>query len=110
MQQPYKTIDAYIENNLEASLSELIRLCSQPSVSAQNWGLEECATLVGDMLSKRQFKVYILPTGGAPVVYAERQGSSDKTLLFYNHYDVQPAEPLELWETPPFEPNQLDIL
>jgi len=46
-----------------------------------------------------------MPTPGAPVVFAERKGRSDKTLLIYNHYDVQPAEPLELWETPPFEPS-----
>ncbi len=44
-----------------------------------------------------------MPTGGSPVVYAKRRGKSDKTLLFYNHYDVQPPEPLELWESPPFE-------
>ncbi|MCK7506333.1 MAG: M20/M25/M40 family metallo-hydrolase [Desulfobacterales bacterium] len=45
-----------------------------------------------------------MDTEGAPVVFAERKGKGDKTLLFYNHYDVQPPEPLELWESPPFEP------
>jgi len=40
-----------------------------------------------------------------PVVYAELQGESPKTLLFYDHYDVQPAEPLDLWSTPPFQPT-----
>ncbi len=57
------------------------------------------------MLSRRGFIVEILPTGGAPVVVADRKGQSDQTLLFYNHYDVQPAEPLELWVSPPFEPQ-----
>ena len=60
------------------------------------------------MLEKRGFKIQILPTEGAPVVYAERKGKNDKTLLFYNHYDVQPPEPLELWESPPFEPERRD--
>ena len=87
------------------SIAELSRLCTQPSVSAQNWGLRECAQLVGEMLEKRGFKVDIIPTGGAPVVIAEKSGRSSKTLLFYNHYDVQPAEPLELWESPPFVPT-----
>ncbi len=101
----YAKIDAYLQNNLDASIAELSRLVAQPSVAAQNWGLQECAALVGDMLTRRGFNVEILPTGGAPVVIAERKGRVDKTLIFYNHYDVQPAEPLELWETPPFEPS-----
>jgi acetylornithine deacetylase/succinyl-diaminopimelate desuccinylase-like protein len=104
----YNKIDAYLDSNLDASLAELSKLVAQPSVGAQNWGLEECAELVGEMLKARGFEVEILPTGGAPVVFAERTGDSNKTLLFYNHYDVQPPEPLELWETPPFEPSLRD--
>jgi acetylornithine deacetylase/succinyl-diaminopimelate desuccinylase-like protein len=48
------------------------------------------------MLEKRGFKAEVMDTEGAPVVFAERKGKSDKTLLIYNHYDVQPPEPLEL--------------
>jgi acetylornithine deacetylase/succinyl-diaminopimelate desuccinylase-like protein len=98
-------LDRYIESHLSDSLAELARLCAQPSVSAQNWGLEECAALVKDMLAARGFSVQVIATPGAPVVFAERAGKSDCTLLFYNHYDVQPAEPLELWDSPPFEPQ-----
>jgi acetylornithine deacetylase/succinyl-diaminopimelate desuccinylase-like protein len=47
--------------------------------------------------------VEVHPTAGSPVIVAERAGRSDRTLLIYNHYDVQPAEPLELWNSPPFE-------
>ena len=104
----YAKVDAYIDAHLDESIAELSRLCAQPSVSAQNWGLTETAELVGSMLRKRGFQVTIHPTGGAPVVFAERKGRSDKTLLFYNHYDVQPPEPLELWESPPFEPTLRD--
>jgi acetylornithine deacetylase/succinyl-diaminopimelate desuccinylase-like protein len=57
------------------------------------------------MLEKRGFTAEVMATDGAPVVFAERKGKSDKTLLIYNHYDVQPPEPLELWESPPFEPE-----
>ncbi len=101
----YAKIDSYLEKNLDQSLAELSRLVAQPSVGAQNLGLHECAALVGEMLERRGFDVRIMKTAGAPVVFGERRGRSDKTLLIYNHYDVQPPEPLELWETPPFEPS-----
>ncbi len=104
----YSKIDRYLETNLDQSIAELTRLCAQPSVGAQNLGIKECAALVGSMLEKRGFQVDIVPTGGAPVVVAEKKGRSPRTLLFYNHYDVQPAEPLELWVTPPFEPTVRD--
>jgi len=104
----YQPYDSYLENNLDDSLRELSQLVAQPSVGAQNWGLKECAELVGQMLEKRGFTIQTLSTKGAPVVFAERKGQGNKTLLFYNHYDVQPPEPLELWESPPFEPEQRD--
>lgn len=104
----YQQYDAYLEQNLDSSIRELSRLVAQPSVGAQDWGMQECATLVGQLLEKRGFAVQVLSTEGAPVVFAERNGKIDKTLLFYNHYDVQPPEPLELWESPPFEPELRD--
>ncbi|NMB89295.1 MAG: M20/M25/M40 family metallo-hydrolase [Chloroflexi bacterium] len=100
----FQAVDQYLQDHLQESINELSRLVAQPSVSAQNWGLEECAGLVGEMLAQRGFRVEIVPTGGAPVVYAEKAGRGPGTLLFYNHYDVQPAEPLELWDNPPFVP------
>jgi acetylornithine deacetylase/succinyl-diaminopimelate desuccinylase-like protein len=101
----YKKVDTYLEKNLDKSIAELSKLVAQPSVGAQNLGLKECAALVGEMLKRRGFKVEIMDTPGAPVVFGERKGKSAKTLLIYNHYDVQPPEPLELWESPPFEPS-----
>ena len=101
----FARIDQRIRDRLDASLAELARLCTEPSVSADGKGMRECASLVADMLRRRGFAVQILDTAGAPVVFGDRPGRSDRTLLFYNHYDVQPPEPLELWETPPFEPS-----
>jgi acetylornithine deacetylase/succinyl-diaminopimelate desuccinylase-like protein len=105
----FVAIDRYLENHLDASIQELIRLAAQPSVGAQNWGMAECAAIVADLLARRGFRVESVLTPGAPIIFAERKRkNSAKTLLFYNHYDVQPAEPLELWRTPPFEPTLID--
>jgi acetylornithine deacetylase/succinyl-diaminopimelate desuccinylase-like protein len=101
----YGEIDSYLESNLDQSIAELSKLVAQPSVGAQNLGMRECAALVSEMLKARGFEVQVMDTGGAPVVYGERKGRSERTLLIYNHYDVQPPDPLELWETPPFEPS-----
>lgn len=104
----YKKVDAYLEQHIDESIAELSKLASQPSVAAQNWGLQECAQLVADMFTQRGFSVEVIQTAGSPVVFAERRGRSNNTLLFYNHYDVQPPEPLELWDSPPFEPQVRD--
>jgi len=104
----YTKFDSYLETHMDESIAELSRLVAQPSVGAQNLGMHECAALVAGMLRQRGFATEVMPTGGAPVVFGERKGRSDKTLLFYCHYDVQPPEPLELWETPPFEPSLRD--
>jgi len=104
----FAAIDRYLEDHLEQSLAELTRYASQPSVAAQNLGMEECARLVSGMLRARGFSVEIVPAEGFPVVIAECPGQSEKTLLIYNHYDVQPPEPLELWTSPPFAPARRD--
>ena len=104
----YTKLDSYLEAHMDDSIAELTRLVAQPSVGAQNLGMQDCAALVAGMLRQRGFVTEVMPTGSAPVVFGERKGRSDKTLLFYCHYDVQPPEPLELWETPPFEPSLRD--
>ncbi|MCA9935344.1 MAG: M20/M25/M40 family metallo-hydrolase, partial [Anaerolineales bacterium] len=96
-------IDAHIEENVDYWLEQLARLCAQPSVSAQNFGIAETAELVAAMLREQGFRAEVMSSDGNPVVYGEGDGTSDKTLLFYLHYDVQPPEPLELWDSPPFE-------
>jgi acetylornithine deacetylase/succinyl-diaminopimelate desuccinylase-like protein len=96
----------HIEGHQHEAIDELIRLCRLPSVSAEGRAIEETAELVSEMLRSLGFRTQILPkASGHPVVYGELAGASrGKTLLFYNHYDVQPAEPLDLWSSPPFEP------
>jgi acetylornithine deacetylase/succinyl-diaminopimelate desuccinylase-like protein len=90
-------------NNLISDLQTLIR---QPSVSAKNEGIEECAKLVKKILKKSGISSEILrlKKGVAPIVYGEVKSkkNNSRTLLFYNHYDVQPAEPFDLWDDPPF--------
>ena len=87
----------------------LEKLCRQPSVAAQNKGMAEMADLVEALLKEAGFATRRLKVQGAPdYVYGERSGRSPFTLLLYNHYDVQPAEPLELWESPPYEPAVRD--
>ncbi len=100
----------HIEEHQQEAIEDLMRLCRLPSVSAEGKAIEETAELVSEMLWGLGFRTQILPkAGGHPVVYGELTGASmEKTLLFYNHYDVQPAEPLDLWSSPPFEPALRD--
>lgn len=96
-------VERAIESRLERNLEELGRLVAQPSIAAQNVGMDACAELAAGMLRERGFSVDFPRVPGFPVIVAERPGASDRTLLIYNHYDVQPPEPLELWTSPPFE-------
>ena len=87
-------------------ISDLQTLIRQPSVSAKNEGLKECARLVGKIMrnSGIHSEILYLRKGIPPVVYGEVRSKQNpkKTLLFYNHYDVQPAEPFDLWDDKPF--------
>ena len=100
----------HIEEHLEESLADLARLCALPSVSAQGQAIQETAEFVASLLEGAGFRTRLLPKpgGGHPVVYGELEGASPKTLVFYNHYDVQPPEPLELWRSPPFQLTRRD--
>lgn len=92
-------------------VSELQTLIRQPSVSANNQGIEECAILVSKTLKKSGISSQILrlKKGVAPVVYGEVKSKKNpsKTLLFYNHYDVQPVDPLNLWDEEPFSGKKI---
>lgn len=98
----------YIDDHRDEYLKEVQELCRQPSISAQNIGIQETAEYVKRMLEEIGAKAEIVPiAGGNPVVYGEI-GSGNRTLSFYNHYDVQPPEPLELWDTEPFAAEIVD--
>jgi acetylornithine deacetylase/succinyl-diaminopimelate desuccinylase-like protein len=99
-----KAVWDHIDSHRSRCLADLAILCGQPSISAQKVGLDEMAGLCVGTMRAYGLKAHTIPIpGGPPIVYGERQGRSAKTLLFYDHYDVQPPEPLDLWESPPFE-------
>jgi acetylornithine deacetylase/succinyl-diaminopimelate desuccinylase-like protein len=82
---------------------QLQRLVALPSVAAEGRALHETADAVAELLRELGLDAEVHATDGAPVVFAERRVPNAPTVLFYNHYDVQPADPLELWSSDPFE-------
>ncbi|MHB0871000.1 MAG: M20/M25/M40 family metallo-hydrolase [Chloroflexota bacterium] len=98
----------YVDQQSERLIQDLCDLLAQPSISAQNVGMEECAARLAAMMADSGIATEILPTDGYPVVYGEVHAGDDlPTLAIYGHYDVQPPEPLELWKTPPFQPTRI---
>ncbi|MSP12293.1 MAG: M20/M25/M40 family metallo-hydrolase [Chloroflexi bacterium] len=99
---------AYIDAHLPKYIQILKDLCRQPSVSAEQSGLTEMAHLVAQTMQSLGIESRIMPSDGAPVVYGQMAGRSNRTVLLYNHYDVQPVDPLSEWQSPPFEPTERD--
>ena len=112
---PHK-LDDFLSAHLDDMVRETAELCGQPSVSASGEGTLACAALVGELLARHGLTVARYETGGNPVLVgvaagqepASSNGESERRLLFYNHYDVQPPEPLGLWTDPPFRPTVRD--
>jgi len=99
----------YIRARPEPYVAEAARLVRQPSIAATGEGLEACAQLVAQMLQEVGARVDVLRIpGAAPLISGEIRGRSEKTLLIYGHYDVQPADPVDEWTSPPFEPAVRD--
>ncbi|TAL83577.1 MAG: M20/M25/M40 family metallo-hydrolase [Beijerinckiaceae bacterium] len=101
---------ARIDSNLDQALNRLFALVAIPSVSTDPAFAAECRRaaewLVGELRGVG-FETSLYPTEGHPMVVAKARSGKPGAphLLFYGHYDVQPPDPLELWETPPFEPR-----
>jgi len=104
-----ESIQKYIEANKDRFLSEILEFLRIPSISAdsqyKNDVKQAADWLVEKFNALNLDRVQIYPTAGHPIVYAEKiVDASLPTVLVYGHYDVQPPDPLELWDSPPFEP------
>src|SRR5918998_3168752 len=108
-----------VDEKMDDLISDLQTLIRQPSVSAIKVGLEECALVLSNMMNKAGIKSELLylekpssiknyPVSAltvAPLVYGEVKSKTNpngKTILFYNHYDVQPVDPIDKWDDNPF--------
>src|SRR5467141_1261368 len=110
---PLMNLAEFVDGHRDQHLAELYEFLRIPSVSAKSEhkpDIERGANWVAGNLRAAGFsKIEIVPTGLHPLVYAESLEAPGKpTILFYGHYDVQPAEPLDLWTSPPFEPTVRD--
>lgn len=99
---------AYIQENKDQFLNELLELLRIPSVSADPkfaGDVRAAATYLKSRFEELEIKVELCETAGYPIVYAEHIiDPALPTVLVYGHYDVQPADPYDLWDSPPFEP------
>jgi acetylornithine deacetylase/succinyl-diaminopimelate desuccinylase-like protein len=105
--------DAFVDQNRARLLDELKEFLRIPSISTlpeHRPDIQRAASFVAESLKQVGMEhVEIIPTGNHPLVYADWLHAPGKpTVLCYGHYDVQPADPLELWSTPPFEPTERD--
>jgi acetylornithine deacetylase/succinyl-diaminopimelate desuccinylase-like protein len=100
---------SYLDNHRDEHVDQLVEFLKIPSISSQSDHDEDtrrAASFVADELKELGLTVEVHDLGGHPLIYAETEIRPDrKTLLFYGHYDVQPVDPLDLWDTPPFEPR-----
>ena len=101
----------YVRDHKDEHLNDYKEILSIPSISTlpeNKPDIERCAAWLADQLGRLNLdKVDVMPTGGHPLVYGEwlQAGVDKPTVLVYGHYDVQPADPLEEWNSPPFEPT-----
>lgn len=107
---PHDRLDAWITEHRDASLERLFAFLRFPSIGtdpAHDADTKACAAWLAGQLEEMGFRAKVAPAAGQPAVIAHHDGPGGDAphLLYYGHYDVQPADPLELWDTPPFEPR-----
>lgn len=103
----------YYKKNENGTVNDYFSFLRFPSISSEAQykpHIESCAQWVVDYLNKMGFTTEVWQTSRHPVIFASNlnAGPSKPTLLIYNHYDVQPVDPLEEWKSPPFEPTLRD--
>src|SRR5215471_4842682 len=102
-------IQQQLDHQVQNFRSLITEYCRLESVAAQNRMMKETADWAEKLLKDTGFETRQLEVAGAPnYVYGYLKGKSDFTLLLYNHYDVQPETPVELWKSPPFEVTERD--
>jgi acetylornithine deacetylase/succinyl-diaminopimelate desuccinylase-like protein len=107
MSQTLDAVLAHADKHIEASLERLFQLIRIPSISTDPAYAEECeraAEWLATELRELGFDASVRPTTGRPMVVGHDPKEEGPHVLFYGHYDVQPVDPLNLWDTPPFEP------
>jgi acetylornithine deacetylase/succinyl-diaminopimelate desuccinylase-like protein len=105
----HDAIRAAVRAGTRKFVDELKEACTIPSISGERKGLDEMAGWLAGRLESLGANVSLLEVPGAPpTVLGEIPGSGDRTLMIYDHYDVQPVDPLNLWETPPFSSDERD--
>lgn len=106
------TLDAYLSEHEDRHLQEFFELLRIPSIStdpAHTGDVRRAARFLVNQFNDLGIEAELCDTEGHPIVYAQSlQAPGKPTVLFYGHYDVQPADPIELWDSPPFEPTVRD--
>ncbi len=102
------SLDRYLDEHRDRFVAELRELCAIPCESGADAALEAAARWCADRLGAAQAETRTLRTGAEPALVVGEAGSGKRTLICVQHYDVQPAVPLELWQTPPFDPTIRD--
>lgn len=99
----------YVDEHSVEFIEDLRAVVRQPSISAQNKGIMECAQLLQKMMVQAGMSARIISTVGHPIVFGElKSPGSKRTILFAGHYDVQPPEPIEEWRSEPFAADMRD--
>lgn len=107
-----QSLNSWFSQHKQTIVKDYKKLLSFPSISTDDQykeGIEACAHWLFRYLQEMGFQAEIIPTSRHPLVFAEynRAGEGAPTLLIYGHYDVQPVDPIQAWDSPPFEPKEI---